>query len=86
MESKWHGKKMKTAKQTQKIQKQLRLLGLRRGYGSCWVCGSTSGVKAGRNAYATRCKICVEAGKENADTILHDQLKEKLAASLVRET
>lgn len=77
---------MQLSKQTQKIQKLLRTLGLRRGFGACWVCGSTSGVKAGRNAYLSRCRQCEDLGKENADTILHDQLKAKLVASLERKT
>jgi len=54
------------AKQRSKAQKRCSELRDAHGYGRCWVCGSTSGVKAGRNGYAVQCKRCQSEGRTNS--------------------
>jgi hypothetical protein len=66
-----------TGKKQQKIQKQMGKISLRNSTGCCWICGSQSGVKAGREGYKTRCNKCENLGKFNDDTVEYARLKGK---------
>jgi hypothetical protein len=69
---------MLTAKKKQKIQKKLGELRWKNGHGKCWVCKSTSGVKAGREGYGSRCRGCINEGKTNEDVETYARLKKEL--------
>ena len=68
-------------KQQQKLQKQMGIIQRRNKTGCCWICGSVSGVKAGREGYTTRCKRCTIMGTINDDVFEYEKLKAKLEAT-----
>ena len=65
-------------KTQQKLQKQMGIIQRRNHTGCCWVCGSQSGVKAGREAYKPRCNRCENLGETTDDVVKYEQLKTKL--------
>lgn len=68
-------------KHTAKIRKRLRELRAENGNGACWVCRTTDSMHAGRNAYGTRCKRCIELGRTNPDVEEYSRLKSILKPS-----
>lgn len=69
-----------TAKKKQKLQKQLGALSSAMGRGSCWVCGSIQGMKAGREGYKLRCTRCERAGKTNDAVVEYQRLQSLLGS------
>jgi len=72
-------------KRRRKLQKRLRLLRERNGYGSCWVCGSQSGVKAGREGFLVRCRSCEHSDAHTDDTRAYLKARLQLQKSLTRQ-
>ncbi len=68
-----------TPKKRSRIEKQLGSLRRENGRGSCWICGSGSGVKTCREGYGTRCKRCIERERTSEAVELYEKL-----ANLIR--
>lgn len=73
-------------KKKEKIKLRLGELRLRNGNGRCWVCGSVSGVKAGRSGFAIRCRNCEERGWTNANVREYEELRRQACPATDQNT
>lgn len=65
------------SKQAEKIKREMVAIRRINGRGKCWVCNSTSGVKAGRNSYTNICRACELKNKSTSSARKYNELKRK---------